>query len=143
MAIRSRKVDLGFVFHFLDNSFDDLQSEKKGTGIPGIGRENILDKYFPLPPLVEQHRIVAKLEQLMQHCDALEQRIRESRRLAEQLLQTALREALASPAGTEPTEDAELELAEADAVPAPARRGRPRQSKFDPNNPTPGLFDDF
>ncbi|HEX8504673.1 MAG TPA: restriction endonuclease subunit S [Hymenobacter sp.] len=56
---------------------------------------------IPLPPLAEQHRIVAKLEQLMQHCDALEQRIRESRRLVEQLLQTALREALAPPIGTE------------------------------------------
>ncbi len=56
---------------------------------------------IPLPPLAEQYRIVAKLEQLLQHCDALEQRIRESRRLAEQLLQTALREALAPPAGPE------------------------------------------
>jgi len=56
---------------------------------------------IPLPPLAEQYRIVAKLEQLMQHCDALEQRIRESRQLAELLLQTALREALAPSAGTE------------------------------------------
>ena len=32
--------------------------------------------------------------QLLGHCDALEQRIAESRRLAGQLLQTALREAL-------------------------------------------------
>ncbi|RZJ61927.1 MAG: restriction endonuclease subunit S, partial [Hymenobacter sp.] len=55
---------------------------------------------IPLPPLAEQHRIVAKLAQLLQHCDALEQRIRESRRLAEQLLATALREALAPPTGT-------------------------------------------
>lgn len=40
-----------------------------------------------------------KLEQLLGHCEALEQRMRESRRLAEQLLQTALREALAAPEG--------------------------------------------
>ena len=37
---------------------------------------------------------MAKLGQLLGHCDALEQRIAESRRLAGQLLQTALREAL-------------------------------------------------
>lgn len=49
--------------------------------------------------LAEQRRIVAKLAQLLQHCEALEQRIRESRQLAGQLLQTALREALAPPAG--------------------------------------------
>ena len=64
----------------------------------------------------------------MQHCDALEQRIRESRRLAEQLLQTALREALAPPAGTEPAEVAELELAEDEATPASkTKRGRPHK----------------
>ena len=45
-------------------------------------------------PLAEQHRLVAKLGQLLGHVDALEQRIGESRRLAGQLLQTALREAL-------------------------------------------------
>ena len=39
--------------------------------------------------------------QLLGHCDALEQRIAESRRLAGQLLQTALREALAGPDGGE------------------------------------------
>ena len=42
---------------------------------------------------------MAKLGQLLGHCDALEQRIAESRRLAGQLLQTALREALAGPGG--------------------------------------------
>ena len=66
-----------------------------------ISQDNLRATIIPLPPPAEQHRIVAKLEQLMQHCDALEQRIRESRRLAEQLLQTALREALAPPAGPE------------------------------------------
>ncbi|UPL50220.1 restriction endonuclease subunit S [Hymenobacter sublimis] len=62
-----------------------------------ISQDNLRATIIPLPPLTEQHRIVAKLEQLLQHCDALEQRIRESRRLAEQLLQTALREALSAP----------------------------------------------
>jgi len=42
---------------------------------------------------------VAKLGQLLGHCDALEQRITECRWLAGQLLQTALREALAGPGG--------------------------------------------
>ena len=49
--------------------------------------------------LAEQQCLVAKLGQLLGHCDALEQRIAESRRLAGQLLQTALREALAGPGG--------------------------------------------
>ncbi|MBS1793149.1 MAG: restriction endonuclease subunit S [Acidobacteria bacterium] len=94
MAIRTRFISRFFIHYFLDNSFDLLQSEKKGTGIPGISRENILEKLFPLPPLPEQKRIVEKLEKLMKFCDELEAGIRESKAQAESLLQVALREAL-------------------------------------------------
>lgn len=65
--------------------------------------------------LVEQQRIVAKLAQLLGHCDALEQRIQTSRQLAGQLLQTALREALAGPGA-----------AAVLSVPEPAAPGRSR-----------------
>lgn len=85
------------------------------------------------PSLAEQQRIVAQLEQLPGHCDALEQRIRESRRLAQQLLQTALREALAGPGGAvvasspSPVPEPAVVGAEAPAVP---RQGRPRKPVF-------------
>nr|GEY80048.1 hypothetical protein [Tanacetum cinerariifolium] len=64
------------------------------NGQANFNGTKLKDIRIPLPPLAEHHRIVAKLEQLLGHCDALEQRIRTSRRLAEQLLATALREAL-------------------------------------------------
>jgi type I restriction enzyme S subunit len=102
-----------------------------------ISQDNLRATIIPLPPLAEQHRIVAKLEQLIQHCDALEQRIRESRRLAEQLLQTALREALAPPADAEvPEEEAELELVgtEAEAAAAHRRRGQPAKKAYQPGD---------
>jgi len=93
------------------------------------GQDNISvnqTRAFPisLPPLAELHRIVSKLEQLFQHCDALEQRIRESRRLAEQLLATALREALAPPPGTALAAAPAPEAAPPEPA-APRRRGRP------------------
>jgi type I restriction enzyme S subunit len=49
---------------------------------------------IPLPPLPEQHRIVQKLSELMQTCDALEASIQQSVSLNERLLQVVLREAL-------------------------------------------------
>lgn len=48
---------------------------------------------FPLPPLAEQHRIVAKVDELMGLCDRLEAQIGiteiDSRRLLESLLHGA------------------------------------------------------
>lgn len=57
--------------------------------------QNIIAKLiFPLPPKLEQHRIVQKLDKLMQTCDALETSIKESAAQNEKLLQQVLREAL-------------------------------------------------
>ncbi len=39
--------------------------------IPGISREDVEEFAFPLPPLAEQHRIVAKVDELMALCDQL------------------------------------------------------------------------
>jgi type I restriction enzyme S subunit len=49
---------------------------------------------IPLPPLPEQHRIVAKIDKLMKLCDDLEQSIRQNQQYTQELLQVALREAL-------------------------------------------------
>lgn len=59
-----------------------------------IGVEAINSTLIPLPPLEIQERIVAQLDELMQYCDALEEQVKESRALNEQLLQQVLREAL-------------------------------------------------
>ncbi|MBA2493530.1 MAG: restriction endonuclease subunit S [Acidobacteria bacterium] len=59
-----------------------------------LGVNNLTNFTIPLPPLVEQERIVAKLEKLMKFCDALEANIRQGKARADSLLQTALKEAL-------------------------------------------------
>lgn len=44
-----------------------------GGAQPNISREKIIATLVPLPPLPEQHRIVAKVDELMAFCDQLEQ----------------------------------------------------------------------
>jgi type I restriction enzyme S subunit len=57
-------------FVFQGNSYRKLISEiAKGTNINNLKREHILDFEFPLPPLPEQHRIVAKIEELFSDLD--------------------------------------------------------------------------
>ncbi|MOA52718.1 EcoKI restriction-modification system protein HsdS [compost metagenome] len=49
----------------------------------------------PLPPLAEQHRIVAKLDQLLALCDQLKTRLTQARQLNEQLASTLVEQAVA------------------------------------------------
>jgi type I restriction enzyme S subunit len=72
--------------------------ESKMTGMAdsqvNISQDNMKKFSIPLPPLPEQQRIVAKLDELMQLCDGLEASIRQSQAQNTQLLQQVLREAL-------------------------------------------------
>ena len=49
---------------------------------------------FPLPPLAEQHRIVAKVDELMALCDEMEGRFIATATTRRQLLESTLSEAL-------------------------------------------------
>ncbi|MBM3162397.1 MAG: restriction endonuclease subunit S [Chlorobi bacterium] len=50
-------------------------SQGAGAAQPNISREKIVETIFQLPPLPEQHRIVARINQLMALCDQLDQQI--------------------------------------------------------------------
>jgi type I restriction enzyme, S subunit len=52
---------------------------------------------LPLPPLAEQHRIVAKVDELMAVCDALEAQLTTTATTSRQLLEATLHEALGLP----------------------------------------------
>ena len=73
MGIRqNNNVDVQFILFFLESNFDILKRFGQGV-IPGISRGDVLNMQFPLPPLPEQQRIVARVEALMKEIDKLEQ----------------------------------------------------------------------
>jgi type I restriction enzyme S subunit len=55
---------------------------------------------IPLPPLAEQHRIVAKVDELMALCDQLEQQLSQADQQRRRLLEAVLAEALLEPEKT-------------------------------------------
>jgi type I restriction enzyme S subunit len=59
---------------------------------PGLNLSNIRDLVLPIPPLAEQRRIVAKVEQLMALVDALETQLAASRATAANLLSALVAE---------------------------------------------------
>ena len=71
-----------FLFHFLLSQRSYFHAASEGGAQPNISKAKILGFPFPLPPLAEQDRIVAKVDELMALCDRLEkaQKEREARR---------------------------------------------------------------
>ncbi|WP_217570956.1 restriction endonuclease subunit S [Mesorhizobium sp. GbtcB19] len=83
-----------------------MQTYFTGVGIPHFTGRALSKLVFPLPPLAEQRRIVAKVDALMALCDRLEVSLTETAATRRRLLDALLAEALA------PAEDRELEAAE-------------------------------
>ena len=91
MGIRILKeISKEYMFIFLKSYVEKLKEKSKGL-IPGIAREDILNIIFPLPPLAEQQRIVERVEKLMSICDMLEEKIVESERVSEKLLESLVK----------------------------------------------------
>ncbi len=93
MALRSSFIPNEFLKTFLELQVENFRGKAKSL-IPGIDRDIVLTLTFPLPPLAEQHRIVQKLDELMQYCNEMEASIKQSQAQNEKLLQQVLREAL-------------------------------------------------
>ena len=72
-----------------------VNARSYGMKMPRLGTEDGRKAYFPLPPLAEQHRIVAKVDELMALCDALKTRINEAQRIQIHLADAIVNQALA------------------------------------------------
>ncbi|WAF85203.1 restriction endonuclease subunit S [Metapseudomonas otitidis] len=64
------------------------------SSMKNVSREQILNLPFALPPLSEQHRIVAKVDQLMALCDQLKARLNQARQVHEQLASALVEQAV-------------------------------------------------
>ncbi len=100
-------IDRRFLCHLINSPFVKRQS---ADNTQGIGNKNLVLRLInqfaiPLPPLAEQHRIVAKVDELMAMCDRLEASLTATADTRRRLLEALLAEALA------PAEDRELEAA--------------------------------
>lgn len=97
-----RDIDPYFAYRFFEklNTTGEINQHRKGVGISNMSSKALASIVFPLPPLPEQHRIVARIDQLMARCDALEKlrKEREEKRLA--VHAAAIKQLLDGPDGT-------------------------------------------
>lgn len=91
MAVRnfSEKLNTGFLKIWLDGFVGKLV-EKSKSMIPGFSRDDLILAPYPVFPIEEQSRIVAKVDELMALCDKLEVQQQDRRKLQNALRQTTL-----------------------------------------------------
>ncbi len=68
----------------------DLAEYQSGTSVPALSQSTIGKIPFLLPPLEEQGRILAKVDELMALCDALERQTEDSLKAHQTLVETCL-----------------------------------------------------
>ena len=93
--------DDGFVRFFLWSMREQIINMGRGIAFPSITRKQLENFPVPLPPLAEQHRIVAKVDKLMAVCDGLEASLANSDDDRRRLLDALLHEGLAEMAAPE------------------------------------------
>jgi type I restriction enzyme S subunit len=101
-------VDRDFLMKFMitQDFVSQAVSEDNRVAMPKINQAALSDILVPVPPLAEQRRIVAKVDELMALCDRLEMKLTTADETRRRLLDALLAEALA------PNEERKLEAAE-------------------------------
>jgi type I restriction enzyme S subunit len=86
-----------FLLHYLNSptAIQFMSASQVVTAQPNISLTNTRDFPIPLPPLAEQLRIVAKVDELMTLCDQLENQLVTTEADSRRLLEAVLRDALA------------------------------------------------
>jgi type I restriction enzyme S subunit len=114
-------VEPRFAYRFLTSPLgrEQIFQFDNGSAQPNLSANSVKKYWVPIPPLAEQRRIVAKVEQLMALVDALEQQIAASRATAANLLAALVAELT----GTDHNGRVSVP-----ATSTTGRRGRPRKS---------------
>jgi type I restriction enzyme S subunit len=87
-------VEPKFAANYLATKIQENLRISSGSAIPNLSTEQINQTIFPLPPLAEQQRIVAKVDELMRWCDALEAHLTATQTASAALLDATLHQIL-------------------------------------------------
>jgi len=68
----------------------NLAERDTSTAIPGLNRNDLYDQHIPIPPLFEQNRIVAKVEELLSRVNAARERLAKVQTILKRFRQAVL-----------------------------------------------------
>ena len=90
-------VESRYFYYYLQSHLfiGKLNESLQGSDQPFINQSQVVEFLFSWPPLAEQHRIVAKVDQLMALCEQLKARLNQARQVHEQLAGALVEQAVA------------------------------------------------
>ena len=72
MLYKTDLIDKNFLYYYyLAPLYQNLVKGSNRAAQGGFNKDDLNALLFPLPPLEEQHRIVAKIEELLPYCNQL------------------------------------------------------------------------
>jgi type I restriction enzyme S subunit len=84
-----------FVYYFLFGRYEETRQGSSGNNQPALNKSRVENILIPLPPLAEQHSIVAEVERRLSLIDQLEKTIEADLARANRLRQSILKRAFA------------------------------------------------
>lgn len=94
-------LDKRFLYLFLLYKTQEIKGAGHGISMVHMTKEKMEQLAIPVPPLTEQHRIVAKVDELMALCDRLETALTTADTTKQNLLEALLHRALAGDASNQ------------------------------------------
>jgi len=84
-----------YVKLYFEKIYDEIREMASGGAQPNLNLSKVKKTLIPLPPLAEQHRIVAKVDELMSLCNQLKSRIADASHLQQKLADALVEQAVA------------------------------------------------
>lgn len=88
------EIDKNYIYYYLKSKFREINTNPKGVGIPHVNPTVFYGFEFPLPPEPEQHRIVAKIEELFSKLDAGVNELKQAKNQLKRYRQSVLKSAV-------------------------------------------------
>lgn len=86
-------INAAYLFYFLQTKFQYINKRPRGVGIPHVEPDIFWNIGFPIASLPEQHRIVAKIEELFTKLDAGVEALKKVKVLLKRYRQSVLKSA--------------------------------------------------
>lgn len=95
VRINFPQINNNYAYYFLQSKFLEINTKARGSGTPHVNPELLWNYDFPIPPIEEQHRIVAKIEELFSKLDKGIESLKAAQTQLKNYRQSLLKEAFA------------------------------------------------